>query len=75
MHLTIRSGVITNSKITTSSDHDIGCLNKEDLNRGLEGKSILEIEKFADILLRVESTERPDEVSAISAWLDDVFGK
>lgn len=76
MHLTIRSGTITCSKITTLSDDEVDYLGKEEnLNRRLEGQSILEIEKFTDVLLRVGSTERSDEVSAISAWLDDVFGK
>ncbi len=71
----VKSGIITSSRITLSSSNDIALAQVENLNKCLEGKSVQDIQRFEEILGIANHLRKTKELSAMSNWLDFMFGK
>lgn len=69
-----KSGIITSSRITLSSLNDVAEAQAEKFDQVLNGRAIRGVPRFEEILRNVDGTENIQEISAISTWLDAIFG-
>jgi hypothetical protein len=69
-----KSGIITSSRITLSFRNDVAEAQAEKFNHVLNGKAIQDIPRFKEMLRKADGTENIQEISAISTWLDAIFG-
>ena len=74
MYLKVKSGIITSSKISVSSDEEAARVEAENFDQVLRDKSIQDITDFKDIL-ETANHDGSAEVSSISRWLNTMFGK
>ena len=74
IRLVVKSGTITSSRITLSPSKDVASAQVEKFDQVLMGKKIHEIPRFEEILRAADLLQNTREISAISYWLDDIFG-
>lgn len=72
--LKAKGGQITSSKISISPDADIASAEAQTFDNTLKDKRIQDIDDFHHILNQANH-QAPNEVSAISRWLNEMFGK
>ncbi len=71
----VKSGIISSSRITLSSSNDIALVQVDNFNEVLEGKSVQDIQRFEELLGTSDLPRKTKEMSAMSNWLDFMFGK
>lgn len=71
----VKSGIITSSRITFSPSDEIASAQAAKFDQVLKDKRIHEIQRFVEILRQADLPDSSREISAISNWLDDIFGK
>lgn len=67
--------MITESKISFSSDKETAEKEAETIHQLLQEKNIYDFESFEDVLDQAGLTEKSHEVSGVSQWLNIMFGK
>lgn len=75
VHLVVKSGTITSSRITLTSSNDVVSAQAEKFDQVLKGKKIYDICRFEEILRTADLPNNNRKISAISNWLNDIFGK
>lgn len=75
VYLKVRSGIITSSNISISSNQDVAQEEAERVGRFLKERNIQEIRSFGNFLNKAACQEKEGEIAAISSWLDSIFGK
>lgn len=71
----VKSGIITLSRITLAANGEIASARVKKFNQVLEGTKIQDIRRFEEVLRGVDGLQSTAEVSAMSSWLDGMFGK
>ena len=74
MYLKVKGGAIDSSRISLSSDEDSAKAEREKFGQILKDKNIHDIDDFNNVLQQVEQVSLK-EVSIISTWLNNMFGK
>lgn len=74
VYLKVRSGIITSSKISISSNQDVAQEEAERVGRILKDRNIQEIGSFRDFLNKAACQEKGGKTVAVSSWLDRIFG-
>lgn len=70
----VRSGKITQSNISISSDPRVDLAEADIFRSMLEGRAVHEIRSFETLLGPAFSPDKTTEITALSSWLDRVFG-
>jgi Mn-dependent DtxR family transcriptional regulator len=71
----VRSGIITETKVSVSSNEDIAAGEAENFDHVLKDKSIQDIKDFSVVLGGQADHMSSSEISGISTWLNAAFGK
>ena len=74
VYLKVRSGIITSSNISISSNQDVAQEEAERVGRFLNERKIQDIGSFKTFLNKAACEETGGEIAAISSWLDSIFG-
>ncbi|KAL8719625.1 MAG: hypothetical protein Q9225_003399 [Loekoesia sp. 1 TL-2023] len=75
VYLKIKSGVIISSKISISEPTALASSEEREFDRVLNGKRVIDIDSFSDLLGKVSLPGLQDDIRRISAWLDLMLGK
>lgn len=75
MYLKVRSGVVTESNVSMSSDTDAAHVEVERLNKALMSQSIQDIKDYSLVLTQQVGHVSKSCIAGISPWLNAVFGK
>lgn len=74
MYVKVRSGIITSSKISLSSNKEDALAEREKFDLVLKGQKVGEIRNFEQVL-KVDYYEKASKIKAMLNWLDMMFGK
>lgn len=70
----VRSGKITQSNISISSDPRVDLAEADIFRCMLEGKTVHEIQSFETLLGPAFYPDKNTEITALSSWLDRILG-
>lgn len=71
----VKSGIIISSRITFSSNDKIASAQADRFDQVFTDKKIHDIQRFEEILRTADLPDSSRVISAISNWLDGIFGK
>lgn len=70
----VRSGKITQSNISISSDPRVGVAEAAVFDSMLEGKTVHEIDSFETLLAPAFYPDKNTEITALSSWINRILG-